>query len=170
MPEDRTALSPVIRYLRRCIGYESMMTVLAATVVFSAGSRTAIFPLLFAAGSVLCICLMLYTMKAAARGDVQRYPYGTGRLENVCAILLSIFISTGSMILLAQVVQRFWLEHTQTVQMGWTFLLLLVSTAGNGTYSLWAWHLRRTSDNPILSSLHHMYYAGMVSHGLVHLA
>ena len=28
MPEDRTALSPVIRYLRRCIGYESMMTVL----------------------------------------------------------------------------------------------------------------------------------------------
>ena len=162
MPEDHASLSTLIRYLRCCIAYGIMMVVLASAVVYSSQSRTAAFPLLMAVGGLICLSLMLYTMKAATRGDVQRYPYGTGRLENVCAILLSLLISSGSLMLLAQVLQGFWLGQTRTVQMGWTFLLLLVSATGNGFNAFRARHLRRTTDNPILTALHHMYHAGMV--------
>ncbi len=162
MFEKRTSLAPVIRFLHGCIAYEATMAGFAAVVVFSAGSRTAVFPFLFACGGVLCLCLMLFTMQAAARGDVQRYPYGTGRLENVSAILLALLIAVGTLIPFVQVLQGLWTGKMHSVQMGSTFLLLLVVSVGNTLYAQWARRLRRSGDNPILSSLHHLYHAGAV--------
>ncbi len=67
MFEKRASLAPVIRFLHGCIAYEATVAVFAAVVVFSAGSRTAVFPFLFACGGVLCLSRMRYTMQAAAR-------------------------------------------------------------------------------------------------------
>jgi divalent metal cation (Fe/Co/Zn/Cd) transporter len=156
----------IITYLWRCVAYEGVSAIFAALVVFRSGARTAIFPLLVASGGLLCLCLMLYTMKAASRGDTQRYPYGTGRLENVSAILLSLLVVLGTLLPLIKVTKALWTGETHDVQMGWAFLLLLAVSGGNFLYANMARTLRKKADNPILSSLHHIYFAGAVRYGL----
>lgn len=163
--QGTSPLRPVIRYLRGCIGYESFIVLLSIYVMYYSGSHTAVFPFLFAVGGVLCLWLMLYTMKAAASGDPYRYPYGTGRLENVSAIMLSLMVSLGTMLPLVQVLQTLWAGEIREVSMGWTFVLLFFSAAGNNAHAFKARQLRKTNDNPILTSLHHMYHAGGVRDG-----
>lgn len=156
------ALQAVIRYLRCTIGYEAVMAVLATAVVYHARSQAAVFPLLFAIGGVLCLCLMLYTVKAAVKGNTNHYPYGTGRLENLSAILLAMMITAGTLVPFAQAVQSLLSDELRVVNMGWTSLLLLVSAVGNGVMSRVAQRLQRLRGSPILASLHHVYHAGMV--------
>jgi divalent metal cation (Fe/Co/Zn/Cd) transporter len=142
-----------------------LITGLAAVAIYSSGSHTAVFPLLFATGGLLCLFLMLFTMKAAALGDAHRYPYGTGRLENVSAILLSVVISVGTMLPFVQALVALLSGHSHDVSMGWTFVLLLVATLGNASHSFHARALRKAGDNPILTSLYHGYHAGVVRDG-----
>lgn len=164
-PQGEQSLQPVIRYLKSCIGYEAFIVLLSVCVVYFSSSHTAVFPFLFAAGGVFCLWLMLYTMKAAASGDSYRYPYGTGRLENVCAIMLSLVIAVGTMIPFVQVLQTIFSGDTHDVSMGATFVLLAFSTVGNIMHASSARKLRKTCDNPILTTLHHMYHAGGVRDG-----
>lgn len=156
---------PVIGYLKNCIGYEVFIVALSAGVVYSSGSHTAIFPLLFAVGGLLCLWLMLYTMKAAAEGDVHRYPYGTGRLENVCAILLSVVIAGGTLVPFIQVMRLLLLGETHDVKLGSTFVLLFFVSIGNALHAIHARSLRKVCDNPILNALNHLYRSGAVRDG-----
>jgi divalent metal cation (Fe/Co/Zn/Cd) transporter len=156
------SLRPVIGYLKRCIGYEVFIVVLSTGVVYSSGSRTAIFPFLFAVGGGLCLWLMLYTMKAAARGDVDRYPYGTGRLENVCAILLAMMFAVGTMVPLVKVMSGLIKGEVDPIRMGGTFALLFITSVGNVWQVSGANRLRKINSNPILESLSHLYHAGAV--------
>jgi divalent metal cation (Fe/Co/Zn/Cd) transporter len=155
-------LQPVVRYLRCAIVYEAAIAMLSTAVVWHAHSQAAVFPLIFAVGGVLCLFLMLYTVKAAVKGDLDRYPYGTGRLENLSAILLSMMITVGTVIPLTQAVRSLLAGDPRPVSMGWTSLLLLVSAVGNGLQSHLALRLHRSRGSPILSSLYHVYFVGFV--------
>ncbi|MFA6291746.1 MAG: cation transporter [Victivallales bacterium] len=163
MPEQ--SLNPVIRYLRHIIGYEAFMALTAGAVVYHASSHTAVFPLLFAVGGVLCLILMLHTVKAAAKGDTYHYPYGTGRLENLSSILLSTMIAVGAMIPFVQAVQALFSDKPHAANMGWTSLLLLVSCLGNLVQGRRALRLHKSNGSPILSSIYHGYHTGFVRDG-----
>ncbi len=158
-------LNPVIRYMRYSICYEAFMLVVAAAVVYHSRSYTAVFPLLFATGGVFCLCLMLYTVKAASKGDIYHYPYGTGRLENLSSILLSMMLTVGSMIPFLQALQNLVLNEPRAVMMGWTSLLLLFSCFGNMLLSRWSLRLYKSNGGPILDSNYHGYHAGFVRDG-----
>jgi len=138
------------------------MAGVAAAVVCHARSYTAVFPLIFAIGGVLCFCLMLHTIKASAKGDPYHYPYGTGRLENLSSILFSTMLAAGAMVPFVQAVQNLLSGESHTVKMGWTSLLLLFSCLGNLIQSRRALRLCKSNGGPILSSNYHGYHAGFV--------
>ena len=158
-------LNPVMRYLRQVIAYEAFMVVIASVTIYHAQSCTAVFPLLFAIGGGLCLCLMLYTVKAAARGDMYHYPYGTGRLENLSSILLSTMLTVGSLIPFVQALDSLFYGEPHLVKMGWTSLLLLISCIGNLYQARRGLHLYKLNGGPILSSNYHAYQAGFVRDG-----
>ena len=158
-------LNPVIRYLRQSLAYETFMVVTASVFIYHARSHTALFPLLFAIGGVLCFCLMLHTVEAAARGDTYHYPYGTGRLENLSSILLSTMIAVGAMIPFVQAVQGLLSGKLHEAGMGWTSLLLLISCIGNLYQGRRGLHLYKLNGGPILSANYHGYHAGFVRDG-----
>ena len=164
-PESAASMTPVIHYLKHCIGYEAFITGLSLCVVYFSSSQAALFPFIFAVGGGVCLWLMLYTMKAADSGDVHRYPYGTGRLENVSAILLSVMIAVGTTILFIHVLKVLLTGHAHDVSMGWTFVLLFAATVGNALHAASARKLRKTVDSPILTSLYYMYHSGSIRDG-----
>jgi divalent metal cation (Fe/Co/Zn/Cd) transporter len=158
-------LKAVISYLRHIIGYEASMAVIAAVVVYHSSSHTAVFPLLFAIGGVLCLLLMLYTVKAAAKGDTYHYPYGTGRLENLSSILLSTMITVGALIPFTQAMESLFSDKPHAANMGWTSLLLMVSCFGNLIQGRRALHLYKANGSPMLSSIYKGYHTGFVRDG-----
>ncbi|HCE44977.1 MAG TPA: hypothetical protein DET40_15665 [Lentisphaeria bacterium] len=158
-------LNPVIRYLRQVIVYEAFMVVFASLMVYYARSSTAVFPLLFAIGGVMCICLMLYTVKEAVKGDIYHYPYGTGRLENLSSILDSTVLTVGAMIPFVQAIQNLVASEPHVVNMGWTSLLLLISCIGNLYQCRRGLRLYKLNGGPILSANYHGYHAGFVRDG-----
>ncbi len=151
--------------MRHIIGYEAFMALTASAVVYHASSHTAVFPLLFAVGGVLCLYLMLYTVRASASGNTFHYPYGTGRLENLSSILLSTMISLGAMIPFVQALQSILADKLHTAGMGWTSLLLLVSCFGNLMQWRRALRLHKSNGSPILSSIYHSCHTGFVRDG-----
>lgn len=160
MPEQN--LIPVIRYLRQVIAYEAFMAVTASVFIYHACSYTAVFPLLFAVGGGMCLCLMLYTVKQAAKGDVYHYPYGTGRLENISGLLDCTILSVGAMVPFMQAVQRLISGEPHPVNMGWTSLLLMISCIGNLYQGRRGLRLYKLNGGPVLSANYHGYHAGFV--------
>ncbi len=158
-------LNPVICYLRQAIAYEASMVVVSAAIVYHSSSHTAMFPLLFAIGGVLCLCLMLHTVRAAAKGDTYHYPYGTGRLENLSSILDSTILSVGAIIPFVQAIEVLVSGEPDEANMGWTSLLLLVSCIGNLYQSRRGLRLYKLNGGPILAVNYHAYHAGFVRDG-----
>jgi divalent metal cation (Fe/Co/Zn/Cd) transporter len=160
MPDQ--SLLRVIRFLRQSVWYEAVMTVIAGWVVYHGHTFTAVFPFLFALGSVFCVGLMLYTAQAAARSDLERFPYGTGRLQNISALLLAAMISVGAMIPFVQSVSSLINDEIRVVNMEEAALLLALSTAGNWYQSHRALTLFNLSPNPILESISQGYRTGFI--------
>jgi divalent metal cation (Fe/Co/Zn/Cd) transporter len=165
MPESGSSILQVIAYLKLCLLCDAIFVALSIGMVYSSGSHVAILPVLFSAGSILCLWLMLYTMKAAESGDVHRYPYGTGRLENICAIILSLMIAAGTLVIFTQVILALLSGEVKELQMGWAFVLMIVAVVNNSFLGFCGQKLRKRVDNPILASLYHMYHAGAVRDG-----
>ncbi len=157
------SVKTIIRYIRGIIYYEIFIALASSLVVFRSNSKTAMFPLLFAFAAISCLSLMLHTMKAAAKGDTQRYPYGTGRMENLSAIILALMLAAGAMVPLTQGIRSFYAVSPPPVAMGWALALLLVSALGNGMQAYGAKRLGgREGNAPVIASLYHCYHAGCI--------
>jgi len=153
------------RYLLSSIVYEAVMAASAAAVVWYAPSYTAVFPLLLAVGYTLCLGLMRYTVSAALNGNLYRYPYGTGRLENLSAFILSAMTTVGALVPCTQAMRALLAGTPHAAGMGWTSLLLLVSMVGNSWQCLRAHRLCRSSGGPMLESLYCGYRTAIFRDG-----
>lgn len=151
-----------LRFLRQALIYEFVLALVSIVAVYLSRSQTAVFPLIFSVGGVLCIWLMHYTVKAAVKGDHHRYPYGTGRLENISALILSTMISLGTLLPMLYAGMALLTGQSRTVAMVWTAIILLISASGNFWQRTRAARCRKANESPIISSLYAGYHTGFV--------
>jgi len=162
---EDSSMEGELRFLRHALAYEFLLALVSIFVVYMSRSQTAIFPLLFSVGGVFCLWLMHYTVKAAAKGDHHRYPYGTGRLENISALLLSTMIAIGTMVPMVYASVALLSQETRSVALGWTAGLLFLSVIGNFWQRNRAAICRKSNSSPIIASLYSGYHTGFIRDG-----
>lgn len=150
------------RFLQIAISYEFLIGIFSCIIFIKSKSLIVIFPVLFATGAVFCFVFMYTTIKAAARGNIAKFPYGTGRLENASAFSLAALFSAGTAITLLFVAIAIFSPEKISPKMGLTTLIMFISAFGNSLQAVYSGKVQDKEDNPIIISLYNAYKTGAV--------
>lgn len=178
-PAPSTSLAPpagAMEFIRNIILAELIVEVVvlavAIVVAIEAHAHTVTVLAIIYGSSFLSGLASLYTIQSALRGNMDQFPYGTGRLENACAFAYSLMLCCCASFALLKTGQRTWAGGGVQPQLELSSLPLLLSFVSNSIFLVIMTRGRRKTpvQTPISDSYYLMYSTASVRDGVTLVA